>query len=80
MLLRVWWGNYFIFHFQSDVDKIRVLRTEPGHFNNFLKALVEPQGMRDVSKIRFTKAPFWSKFIIFPSFVWIKKKASFWEH
>ncbi|KAK9178658.1 hypothetical protein WN943_027851 [Citrus x changshan-huyou] len=51
--------NRFIFHFHSNIDKKRILRAGPWHFNNSLITLVEPQGPGDISKIHFTKTPFW---------------------
>ena len=51
--------NRFIFYFHSNIDKKRILRAGPWHFNNSLIALVEPQGAGDISKIHFTKTLFW---------------------
>lgn len=48
-------GNRFIFHFHSNIDKKRVLRGGPWHFNNSLIVLEETQWVVDVSKIHFTR-------------------------
>ena len=51
--------NIFMFRFENETDKRRVLAGGPWHFNRALIVLTEPSGIGDASKQDFSHASFW---------------------
>ena len=51
--------NTFIFQFQSAAKRKRVLTGGPWLFDRALLILTEPQGTGELSKLNFSRAPFW---------------------
>lgn len=52
-------GNIYVFRFDSETEKKRVLNGGPWSFNNSLIVLEEPTGSGDISKMLFNRASFW---------------------
>ncbi|KAL9438498.1 hypothetical protein AB3S75_024216 [Citrus x aurantiifolia] len=51
--------NMFMFKFNAEEDKKRIMAGGPWHFNRALIVLKEPSGIRDITQQAFTHASFW---------------------
>lgn len=55
-------SNVFLFKFDTEEDKKRVLMGGPWHFDRALIVLTEPRGIGDIHKQVFTHISFWVQF------------------
>lgn len=52
-------GNIYVFHFNSELERMSMHREGPWSFNNSLLVIEELKGCGDISKMRFDGASFW---------------------
>ncbi|KAH9792118.1 CCHC-type domain-containing protein [Citrus sinensis] len=52
-------SNIFMFKFDVEADKKRVMGGGPWHFDRALMVLTEPKGIGDIANQSFTHTPFW---------------------
>ncbi|KAK9221980.1 hypothetical protein WN944_010411 [Citrus x changshan-huyou] len=52
-------SNIFMFKFDVEADKKRVMGGGPWHFDGALMVLTEPKGIGDIANQSFTHTPFW---------------------
>lgn len=51
--------NVFLFKFANEVERRRILKGGPWHFDRALLVLAEPSGIGDIKKQSFTHTSFW---------------------
>lgn len=69
--------NCFIFHFNWEEDKRRILIRGPWHYDNALIVMEEPRGLGVLPDLKFDKSTFWVQFHNIPIVCMTKETALF---